>query len=214
MQGAARTNIAQVDSATGLVTTWNPGCNGYVFTITQNGDNVYIGGNYNQLAGVARTSLGAVNANTGAVTNFDPAIQLNGSQGTVNALAFDASNILYVGGYFNSVKGTTRNNLAALNTSGALQTWNPNANSTVNAIAVNNASASVLVGGNFTSLNGSTTRNYFAEVNNTNGNVTSFNPNMNGGVNTLWISGNNVYVGGCFYYVAGTYQGFISHHTI
>ncbi len=167
-----------------------------MFNCGFHGCNVYIGGNYNQLAGVTRTSLGSVNVNTGAVTNFDPVVLNSGSQGTVNAMAFNASNILYLGGQFNSVKSTTRNNLAALNTSAALQSWDPNANSLVNAIAINGST--IFAGGQFTTLNGNTTRNYLAAVNNTNGNVTSFNPNMNSYIYTLWLTGNTLYAGGNF----------------
>ncbi|HEY2727024.1 MAG TPA: T9SS type A sorting domain-containing protein, partial [Parafilimonas sp.] len=207
-KGAARTNVAQIDSASGLITTWNPGCSGYVYAITQNGSNVYIGGNYSQLAGVTRNSLGAVNANTGSVANFDPVVLYNGSAGYVYSLGFDASNILYVGGLFNSVKSTTRNDLAALNTSAALQSWDPNANSSVNAIAINGST--IFVGGQFTTLNGGTARNYLAAVNNTNGTVTSFNPNMNSYVYSLWLNGNTLYAGGSFTTANGTGRNYLA----
>lgn len=198
-KGASRSYIAKIDSATGLVnTSWNPGANGYVYALAGSGANIYVGGSFSQLGGLTRTSLGAVNANTGLTTTFDPVIQNNGYQGTVSALAIDTSNILYVGGTFTTAKATARNNLAAFSIGGAgvLQSWNPNANGTVNTIV--KSGNTIFVGGSFTSLNGSTTRNRLASVNNTNGTALAFNPDMNGNVNALSLNGNTLYVGGQF----------------
>jgi hypothetical protein len=198
-KGAARTYIAKIDSATGLVNaSWNPGANGYIYALAGSGTNIFVGGSYSQLGGLTRTSLGAVNANTGLTTAFDPVIQNNGSQGYVYTLAIDTSNILYVGGTFTTAKAVARNNVAAFAIigAGALQTWNPNANTTVNALA--KSGSTIFIGGNFTNLNGGTVRNYLASVNNTAGTVLSFNPNMNSYVHALSLSGNSLYVGGQF----------------
>lgn len=197
-KAAYRNYAAKIDSATGLVnSSWNPGPNSYVHAITGSGNFIYLGGSFNQIAGVTRNGLAAVNANTAVAGSFDANIP-----GTVYTLAFDASDILYVGGSFTSVKGTGRNYAAALSTSsgGVLQSWNPNANNVVNAIAINGST--IFLGGNFTMLNG-TGRNYLASVNNTNGSVKTFNPNLNSYVNTLWISGSNLYAGGSFTTVSG-----------
>ncbi|HYK46231.1 MAG TPA: T9SS type A sorting domain-containing protein, partial [Parafilimonas sp.] len=198
-KGAPRRYAAKIDSATGLVnTSWDPSPNGYIYAINSSGTNIYLGGNYSQLAGVTRTSLGSVSASNGAVTNFDPVIQ-----GTVNALAFDASGILYVGGSFSNAKATARNNVAAFATSGSgtLQAWDPNAGSTVWALAA--IGTKIFIGGSFTTLNGgAASRHYFGSVNNTNGTATTFDPYMNGAVLCLSNSGNNLYVGGQFSTVA------------
>jgi hypothetical protein len=197
-KGAARSYLAKIDSATGLVnTSWNPGVNGYVYAITGSGNNIYVGGNFTQLGGLTRTSLGAVNATSGATTTFDPVIQNNGGAGYVYALTIDTSNILYVGGAFTTAKSAARNNAAAfgITGTGALQTWNPNTNGTVNALA--KSGTTIFIGGNFTTINGGTARNYLASVN-TAGTALAFNPNMNWYVNELTISGNNLYAGGQF----------------
>lgn len=198
-KGATRNYVAKIDSATGLVnSTWNPGTSYVVNVITGNGNTIYIGGSFNTLAGVTRNNLGSVNASTGVATSFDPNIG-----GTVTSLAFDGAGILYVGGAFNTAKAVTRNNAASFSTggSGTLQSWNPNTNGQVNALAVNGST--VYIGGQFTTLNGGTSRNYLGAVNNTNGNVTTFNPNMNSYVYSLWRSGNTLYAGGLFYFVNG-----------
>jgi hypothetical protein len=206
-KGTARNYVAKIDSATGLVnTSWNPSPNGYVYALTGSGSTIFIGGSYSQLAGTTRTSLGSVNAGTGALTSFDPVVQSGGGQGVVNALAVDpATGILYAGGNFNTVKSTARNFLAALSTSGtgSLQSWNPNANNVVQALAI--SGSSIYVGGAFTTLNGSTTRNYLASVNNTSGTVTTFNPNLNSYTYCLSVSNNGLlYAGGAFTFVNGS----------
>ena len=59
--------------------------------------------------------------------------------------------------------------MAAVDASGALTSWNPDANSSVYAIAV--SGSTIYLGGNFTTINGSTARYYVAAVNNTDGAV-------------------------------------------
>lgn len=215
-KGAARNYVAKIDSATGLVnTSWNPGTNNSVYAISGSGSNIYIGGIFSQLGGVTRTALGSVSSTTGTTTSFDPVIQSNGGTGTVYTLAFDTAGVLYVGGAFNTAKGSTRNNVAAYSTTsaGALKSWNPNSNSTVYALApVGNK---IFVGGAFTTLNGSTTRNYFASTNSTDGTVTSFNPNMNSYVRCFTVSGNTIYVGGQFYTVnSGTSRSYLAAYDV
>jgi hypothetical protein len=206
-KGAARNYVAKIDSATGLVNaSWNPSPNGYVYAVTGSGNTIFIGGNYSQLAATTRTSLGSVNASTGALTSFDPEVKSGTASGYVYALAVDpATSILYVGGNFNTVKSTTRNFAASLTTSGAgaLQSWNPNANNAVQALAINGSN--VYMGGLFTTLTGgTTTRNYLASVS-TSGTVTTFNPNLNLYAYCLTISNNGLlYVGGQFTTVNGS----------
>ena len=61
--------------------------------------------------------------------------------------------VIYIGGIFNSINWTTRNNLAALDeATGAPTSWNPNANAAVRALHV--YQDKLLVGGSFTTLGG------------------------------------------------------------
>ena len=58
------------------------------------------------------------------------------TNGRVNAVAYLGGTI-YLGGSFTEVEGTTRNRLAACNAAtGALLSWNPNANGVVRALKV------------------------------------------------------------------------------
>ena len=74
--------------------------------------------------------------------------------------------------------------------------WDPNAGSTVNALASN--SSTVYIGGGFSTINGITIRNRFAAVNATTGIATSWDPNANSNGKSLAISGSTVYIGGEF----------------
>ena len=62
--------------------------------------------------------------------------------------------ILAGGGFFTSIGGQTRNRIARLDaTTGLADSFNPNANSSVESIAVQ-ADGKILVGGLFTSIGG------------------------------------------------------------
>jgi hypothetical protein len=130
----------------------------------------------------------------------------------VNSIAV-APNRFYLGGSFRNVRppggafgsgNVTRNRLAAFDGSGALvTTWNPNANGTVNAVAVDPASGTVFVGGTFTTI-GSTTRNRLAAISPTTGLPTSWNPAPNGEVKDLLVANDRLYVVGRFTTIAGS----------
>ncbi|WP_172965263.1 Ig-like domain-containing protein [Candidatus Thiodictyon syntrophicum] len=113
---------------------------------------------------------------------------------------------VYAGGYFTSVGGTTRNRLAAIGTDGTLAGWNPNANSTVSALAMNGTS--VVAGGYFSTIGG-TTRNRLAAIA-ADGTLTAWNPNANNTVSALAVSGTTVYAGGNFTSVSGTMRSHLA----
>ncbi|NBO23433.1 hypothetical protein EBU94_08880, partial [bacterium] len=76
-----------------------------------------------------------------------------------------------------------RNYAAAISTNGlgTVKSWNPGPNNQVVAIQALPVAlgGDIYLGGYFTTVKGAG-RNYFARVNNSNGNLTSFNPNPNG----------------------------------
>ena len=96
---------------------------------------------------------------------------------------------------------TTRNLLAKIPTAGdgtVDPSWNPNANDNVNALAV--SGSDVYAGGQFTTMNGATTRNRLAKIPAAgDGTVDpSWNPNASSTVFALAVSGCDVYAGGGF----------------
>ena len=78
----------------------------------------------------------------------------------------------------NSIGGQPRNRIARLDpTTGLADSFDPNADASVSAIAVQ-ADGKILVGGHFTSVGGQT-RNHIARLDPTTGLADSFNPNAN-----------------------------------
>jgi hypothetical protein len=96
--------------------------------------------------------------------------------GVVNTIAFNGTNCstAYIGGKFTSVHGTPATNIAAISTStGAVQAgFAHNANGQVETLASSNGH--LLVGGYFTSINGSSADKYMASLNPATGNDDGF----------------------------------------
>lgn len=70
------------------------------------------------------------------------------------ALGIQADGKILVGGYFISINGTTRNYLARVSTTGAVdKTFNPNPNGAVYAFAID-SNGDIVMGGEFTALGG------------------------------------------------------------
>ena len=102
---------------------------------------------------VPRTFLAAFNSTTGAlITSFDPTITSTSTSlpGVYSLAVSPDGSTLYVGGTFDHVNGSYRDNLAAFNTStGALTSWAPAATSKVRAIAVSPSGSQIYLGGEF-----------------------------------------------------------------
>jgi hypothetical protein len=208
--GIPRNRLAAINAVdvpspllSGDVTTWNPNANSYVSSLAIRNSTLYAGGDFTRLGDVLRRGLAAVDAITGAVnSSWNP-----NPNSLVNTLAISGSTV-YAGGYFTNIGGSPRNRLAAINAvdvpspllSGDVTTWNPNANSNVNTLVINNST--VFAGGAFTSVS-SNTRNRLAAIG-TAGTLASWDPNANGTVNALAISGSTVYAGGAFTSVGGS----------
>jgi len=199
-----------------------------VWTIAYGNGVVYVGGQFQnakppgEASGtttgeVSRTYLAAFNSTTGAlITSFDPVIaETSGSSSpAVYALALSPDgSTLYVGGLFNSVNGSYRDNLAAFNTStGALTSWKPSAYGKVNALAVA-SSGTIYAGGGFTALGTSGTtagiqsRTYAGAVD-TSGNLLPWAPVLDNALTSVAVDPDNsqILVGGYFANINGVYQ--------
>jgi hypothetical protein len=119
-------------------------------------------------------------------------------------------NTMYAVGAFSTVAAAnagvqTRHNAFSFNaTTGAISTWNPNPNGEVNSIAVAADCATAYLGGTFTTVGGHAVK-YLAAVSTATGTpVTAFAPAPSGGINTLVIANNRLFVGGSFTKIAGT----------
>lgn len=192
-----RANLAHV-LADHSVSPWNPGASAIVRTMLLSSGVLYVGGDFLTLGGSGRNRIGAIDAASGAITSWNP-----NANGSVRALAAGPS-ALYVGGQFTTIGGQARNRIAALDTgTGAADpAWNPNANSLVLALAYEPTGNRLYVGGQFTSIDGST-RNRVAALDAASGFATAWNPGANNQVFAILASGSTVYVGGQFTVVGG-----------
>jgi hypothetical protein len=185
---------------------------------------VYVGGQFanarppGEAAGVttgevSRTYLAAFNSTTGAlITSFDPVISGTASGSGVYALAVSPNGqTLYVGGLFNKVNGSYRDNLAAFNTStGAMTSWAPSAYGKVNAIATSPSGSEIYIGGGFDELGtpGSTAglqaRTYAGAVD-TSGNLQPWAPVLNNALTSIAVAPDDsqVLIGGYFETING-----------
>ncbi len=119
----------------------------------------------------SRKNAFSFSASTGAVTSWNPAVN-----GKVNSIGFNSScTTAYLGGTFTSAGGAAAQNIAAVSTStGALvTTFMHSANAQVQTVQMVNGGADLLVGGYFTSING-TSRNLYASLSPSTGAVTNY----------------------------------------
>lgn len=236
--GTQRNRIARLTSTGALDTSFLPqsGADGPIHAVVLQSDGkILIGGEFTTYNGVSRNRIARINNDGSLDTTFNPGV---GANGTVRAIALGRSNYYYngygyvygasilIGGDFTSVGGTTRNRIAQLGPTGALDTsFNPGsgANDTVYAIVVsgNSYPSGIYVGGAFTNFNGNT-RNRLARIDNYGSVDYSFNSGagLDGPVYALALDGNwyssssGLYAGGAFTSVDDVARGRIARFTV
>ncbi len=210
---ATRNRLAALDTVTGKVTTWNPSIEGdaaitspEINAIGLAEKKIYIGGLFRMInvpgrRTELRTNLAALDTTTGEVSLWNAS-----TTDRVRALVVHGK-VVYIGGDFKFVNGTSRNLLAAVTASNGtlIPGWDPNANNTqIHALAVNGPT--IYAGGNFSTLKGEP-RSLLAAIDSANGMPTDWNPDVTGGTNpvvrTILLSGSTVYFGGEFAKVKG-----------
>ena len=213
--GKERNNIAALDAVTGAATDWNPNASygdnpdiTSVCAIAVSGSTIYVGGTFNSIGGKERNNIAALDAVTGSATDWNPNTNCAYYYCPwVGTLAVSGSTI-YVGGWFVSIGGLTRNNIAALDaTTGAATAWNPNANGYIYALAI--SGSTLYAAGAFTQIGGQT-RNYIAALDTDTGTATFWNPIASETVYALAVSGSTVYAGGGFNSIGGQMRNHIA----
>ncbi len=187
-----RNRIARLNPDGTLDTAFDPNANSDVNAIAlQTDGKILVGGFFNganSIGGEARNRIARLDATTGAADSFDP-----NASGGVFAIAVQADGKILAGGDFNganSIGGEARNRIARLDaTTGAADSFNPNANFGVFTIAVQ-ADGKILAGGDFNGANsiGGATRNRIARLDATTGLADSFDPNANVGASMYAIA--------------------------
>lgn len=156
----------------------------------------WIGGEFETIDGVAHAHLAHVLAN-GTVVAWNPKIN-----GIVYAIELSGSTI-YLGGEFNAIGASTRNNLAAFDVNTLqLLAWAPVGSSSWQSgsrvLALEAVGNVVCIGGYFDELFAGVQRRHFAAANAVTGVVNGWNHRPDGTVTSLESIGTTLYIGGWF----------------
>ncbi len=174
---------------------------GYVNAMVLAADGTaYIGGTFTTVDSVSHNYLIKLDP-SGNVTSWDPGIDAE-----VQSLALSPDeSTLYAGGIFTTVNGgTTRNHLAAFDTTTAAATaWDPDLDGEVYVMRLTTDGTKLYTGGAFTLVNqatSNTTRNHIAAFNTATASTTSWDPDVDTYVESLALSADEslVYAGGFF----------------
>ena len=163
-QEVPRSNILAYDLTTGeLIEDFAPTLNGAgrSLALSEDGKTLYVAGEFDKVDNEWHSRLAAFDISHGhgtLISSFQPVFST-----TVKDIAV-AGDTLYVGGYFTKVNKQQRTRLAALKAStGELLDWTASAegpNAQVYAIEVSPDHSKVVIGGSFSSVNGSSKPGY------------------------------------------------------
>ena len=163
-QEVPRSNILAYDLNTGkLIEDFAPTLNGAgrSLALSEDGKTLYVAGEFDKVNNEWHSRLAAFDISHGhgtLISSFQPVFST-----TVKDIAV-AGDTLYVGGYFTKVNNQQRTRLAALKAStGELLDWTASAegpNAQVYAIEVSPDHSKVVIGGSFSTVNGSSKPGY------------------------------------------------------
>ncbi len=211
----ARSFLLSYTLSTGVLTSWAPVLNGQVNAIdaSPDGSRVYVGGAFTTVNGATRNRIVAFDTATGNVTSAFA----GSANGEVFAIDSTASTV-YFAGNFSQTNGVSRPGraAAALAATGAPTAWAPVlAAGRAYELVVSPDASRVVIGGSFTSINGSSEPGYgLGAVTGTTGTSLPFPINSivrNGGDNaaiySLSADGDSVYGTGYVFGAGGNLEG-------
>ena len=203
----ARPNLASIDSTTALADNWAPMPDQAVLSLHANGTNLYVGGQFGNIAGARRTGMAAF-AGTSLVSTFNP--ECTNSFGTIYSISAGASaGSIFVGGNVGTFGGINSPYLAYHGSTTNLLGLRPKPNGLVHALSTDGSR--LFVGGAFNNISGQTRYNVSAYTVSS-GALTTFNDdaheifnasNRGSGVRAMAVAAGSIYVGGYFYGVGG-----------
>ena len=172
VNGAVRTGIARLNVNGSPDSSFIPGAG--VFTSFSSGASVnslaaqpdgkvLIGGFFYTINGASHNSIARLNADGSLDSSFNPGTDANGQ---IYALSVQPDGKVLIGGFFYAVNGTSRTHIARLNADGSLDdSFNPGTgpDQVIFSVALQ-PDGKVLIGGRFTTVNGSP-RNKIARLN-------------------------------------------------
>lgn len=191
------TNLVHIKADKSIDHAFLPQPNYTVLSLVVYNNVLYVGGNFNNIAGQTRQHAAAINMSTGKLTDWNPA-----PDGFIKTLAAHKGYIYMLGNFFNA-GGQSRINIAAISAATGLANGfaiTQNSSSGINAMAL--LGDTMYIGGNFTSVNGEP-RNELGAVNVKTNKTTSWAPTADNLVASLYAVNNKVFVGGGFDLVNG-----------
>ena len=201
VKGLSRNYIAAADTSTGALNSLNPSINGFVTCIEIDplDSTLYISGNFSNY-------FHSINLKN--FTSLSWPLRTNAYANTISLFG----SRLFVGGYFTSLGGFERTNLAAFNTkTGALLSWNPGTNGRVEAMC-NVKDSFIWIGGYFTEVS-SASRGRLACFDRF-GSLNNYLFSFDNYVKAISFSGDSIlYVGGNFF-TCSTLSPFVSSSVV
>ena len=215
-----RSRIARLNIDGTLDTSFDPGAspNQVSALAVQSFDGrIIVGGDFSFLGGggfgtTPRSKIGRLNPDGTIDPDFNP-----GANGSISAILLQQDGKILIGGSFTMVGGggsgtTARNHIARLNFDGSLDTtFNPGANNTVRAFALQK-DGKIIVVGSFTTLGGGGTvqRRSIARLNSDGSLDTSFDPGADNTINAVVVQvDGKIVIGGDFNKLGTTTRNFI-----
>ncbi len=199
--GSPRKGLARLNANGTLDAAFNPTFNGGALCVALQADGkIILGGGFGS-TGVGVFTVGAIRLQPNG--SVDGTFRPTTNGGVVRSIAVQADGKVLLGGSFNFIDETSRNNLARINVNGTVDAgFNPFPNGVVHSIAVQ-PDGKVLLGGEFTQVEGFL-RNKVARLNGNGTLDNSFAPNPNESVQTIVMQADGkVLIGGDFNTVAG-----------
>ena len=190
--GINANNIAYWDG-----TTWSSmgsGTDGPISKIKfDNNGNLFVGGIFTSVNGITANNIAKwQNGIWSSLT--DATTSISGTNNEIRSIAIDESNILYVGGNFDTAGGNSAARIARWDGTN-WSALNQGTSGFVQAIAI--TSNYIYAGGNF-ALAGDQTVNRISRFNRSTSIWEKMGDGLSGNVNTIEIKGSNIYVGGTF----------------
>ena len=181
-----------IDSVTAGLPPSFPQVAGVIYAVAGDSTGWYIGGSFTSVGGLPRVNLAHIGLDM-TVSSW-----ISDTDGAVRTIAVGSATNLYIGGDFTSAggaRGPVRNHVAGVKRSnGNATSWNPGANGSVYALAVNDTA--IYAGGAFTTFGGVSRQNAAAVT--TAGAVLPWAPNPNGPVHAIAYGSTMVFLGGFF----------------
>jgi uncharacterized delta-60 repeat protein len=151
-----RNHIARLNPGGTLDTAFDPNVNSTNSTVhsiaLQPDGKILVGGVFTSIGGQPRRNIARLNSDGTLDADFDP--NANGTDSAVYSIAIQADGKILVGGYFTTIGGQARNNIARVDAAtGSADSFDANSDNQVNTIALQ-ADGKILASGAFSSIGG------------------------------------------------------------